>query len=94
MRPKRKENVATFLSPPTALYFEALRRFVVNSPQEENKPPFMIFSDMTLHEMVHIRPQTLDELLTVSGVGQHKLAHYGEHFLKVLCELEDNSFMT
>ena len=46
----------------------------------------MIFSDMTLHEMVHIKPRSLEELLTVSGVGQHKLAHYGEHFLNAISE--------
>ena len=44
----------------------------------------MIFSDTTLYEMVRIKPQTLEELLTVSGVGQHKLTHYGQYFLTAL----------
>ena len=46
----------------------------------------MIFSDATLHEMARIKPETTEELLTVSGVGQHKLAHYGKDFLQVLNE--------
>ena len=44
----------------------------------------MIFSDATLHEMVERHPRTTDDLLSISGVGQHKLTHYGDDFLKVL----------
>ncbi|KTC83987.1 MULTISPECIES: DNA helicase RecQ [Legionella] len=66
--------------------FETLRALRRKLAEEENKPPFMIFSDTTLHQMVRDKPQTLDELLDISGVGQHKLSHYGLHFLKVLRE--------
>lgn len=82
--PKKKKGRSTSLPTSNSPLFEALRALRRKLAQEENKPPFMIFSDMTLHEMVHIKPQTLDELLTVPGVGQHKLAHYGEYFLDVL----------
>ena len=51
---------------------------------EENKPPFMIFSDATLHDMVSIKPKNLEQLLTVSGIGQHKLARYGQIMLDAL----------
>ena len=64
--------------------FEALRAVRRALADEENKPSFMIFSDATLHEMAKIKPQTLAELLEVSGVGQHKLTHYGQHFLNAL----------
>lgn len=64
--------------------FEALRTVRRKLADEENKPSFMIFSDATLHEMARIKPQTLAQLLEVSGVGQHKLTHYGQHFLNVL----------
>ena len=77
---ERNSDIPTSTNP----LFEALRALRRKLAQEENKPPFMIFSDMTLHEMVHIKPRTLEELLTVSGVGQHKLAHYGEHFLNAI----------
>jgi ATP-dependent DNA helicase RecQ len=66
--------------------FEALRQLRRQLANEENKPPFMIFSDMTLHEMVEKMPRTLQQLLDVSGVGQHKLEHYGQFFLDVLQE--------
>jgi len=85
--PKRKKDRNT-LSLSSSPLFEALRALRRQLADEENKPPFMIFSDMTLHEMVRIKPQNLEQLLTVSGVGQHKLAHYGHHFLKALRHAE------
>lgn len=47
-------------------------------------PPFMIFSDATLREMCARKPQTLEALLQVPGVGLYKQEHYGESFLQVL----------
>ena len=43
-----------------------------------------MFSDATLAAMAALRPGTLDELRRVSGVGETKLARYGEAFLAVL----------
>lgn len=64
--------------------FEALRALRRRLADEENKPSFLIFSDATLHEMAHYQPQTLEALSRINGVGQHKLAHYGDAFLEVL----------
>jgi ATP-dependent DNA helicase RecQ len=77
--------------PPTGSspLFETLRALRRSLADEENKPPFMIFSDSTLHEMARIKPQTLDQMLSVSGVGQHKLKHYGPYFLETLKNTED-----
>jgi ATP-dependent DNA helicase RecQ len=47
----------------------------------------MIFSDATLHDMVRIKPKNMEELLTVSGIGQHKLARYGQAFLTALQDI-------
>ena len=66
--------------------FEKLRALRRRLADEENKPSFLIFSDATLHDMVRVKPTTLEQLLTVSGVGQHKLQHYGAYFLEVLRE--------
>jgi ATP-dependent DNA helicase RecQ len=46
----------------------------------------MIFSDATLHDLLRINPRTLSQLLAVSGIGQHKLARYGEAILHALHE--------
>ncbi|MFA6302987.1 MAG: DNA helicase RecQ [Legionella sp.] len=80
---KTKDRAASKPSTNSPL-FELLRSLRRKLADEENKPPFMIFSDATLHEMVRLQPKNTEELLNVSGVGQHKLTHYGEHFLKVL----------
>lgn len=68
--------------------FELLRSLRRKLADEENKPPFMIFSDATLHDMSRLKPGTMEELLEVSGVGHHKLTHYGAHFLKILKDYE------
>jgi ATP-dependent DNA helicase RecQ len=52
--------------------------------REQGVPPYVIFHDSTLLEILNQRPATLDELAQVSGVGQAKLARYGVAFLGVL----------
>lgn len=69
--------------------FEILRALRRKLADEENKPPFMIFSDATLHAMVQSKPKNTEQLLAVSGVGQHKLTCYGHHFLKALNEFTE-----
>lgn len=81
---KDQESINRTKSP----LFEALRAVRRRLAEEEGKPPFMIFSDATLYEMAQRKPMTMDELLTVSGVGQHKLTHYGKYFLNALRETE------
>ncbi|WP_300542432.1 DNA helicase RecQ [Maricaulis sp.] len=51
---------------------------------ERQVPAYVIFSDATLIEMCRIKPQTLDELGLVKGVGPKKLADYGHVFLDAL----------
>ncbi len=82
-RPAAKKERGT---PSNSPVFEALRRLRRTLADEENKPAFIIFNDTTLYEMARLMPQTLDEMLEVSGVGQHKLSCYGEQFLAVLRE--------
>ena len=83
----KKEKERTKLSETTSSpLFESLRALRRKLADEENKPPFMIFSDTTLHEMARLKPKTFEQMLEVSGVGQHKLHHYGEHFLHALNE--------
>jgi ATP-dependent DNA helicase RecQ len=47
-------------------------------------PAYIVFSDRTLADMTLRRPSSLDELATVRGVGEMKLARYGETFLAVI----------
>lgn len=52
--------------------------------REQGVPPYVIFHDSTLLEILNRRPATRNEMAQVSGVGQAKLARYGEEFLGVL----------
>jgi ATP-dependent DNA helicase RecQ len=64
----------------------ALKRKRLELARELSLPAYMIFPDRTLIEMASRRPATLDEMRAVQGVGEHKLAHYGEAFLEALSE--------
>lgn len=67
--------------------WEALRACRKALAEEQGVPPYVIFHDTTLFEILERRPQTLDELADVSGVGAAKLERYGEAFLKTLAAL-------
>jgi ATP-dependent DNA helicase RecQ len=49
---------------------------------EQSVPPYVVFPDSTLKLMAQAKPKTLGEFGKLSGVGSHKLAQYGETFLK------------
>ena len=61
--------------------FERLRKLRYNISKEEDIAAYLIFSDATLRELEIQRPQTDDEFLAISGVGQRKLEVYGGDFM-------------
>ncbi|MBM6693147.1 HRDC domain-containing protein, partial [Bifidobacterium pullorum subsp. saeculare] len=48
---------------------------------KQEVPPYVIFPDKTLEELCLLKPKRLDDLLAISGIGQAKLAKYGQLFL-------------
>jgi ATP-dependent DNA helicase RecQ len=64
--------------------WEALRGLRKRLAEEHSVPPYVIFPDATLLEMLRSRPASLSEMARVSGVGARKLERYGEAFLAVL----------
>ena len=64
--------------------FNELKKLRLSFAREENMPPYIIFSDKTLIEMVNLKPETLDDMAEISGVGEHKLKKYGTAFLNVI----------
>ncbi len=64
--------------------WEALRALRRKLAEEHAVPPYVIFPDATLLEMLRSKPSTLAEMARVSGVGARKLERYGEAFLEVL----------
>jgi len=68
--------------------FEALRACRKKLAEQFDVPPYVIFHDATLMDMVQLRPLTTQQLLSVNGVGQGKLAKYGQAFLRIINEHE------
>jgi ATP-dependent DNA helicase RecQ len=66
--------------------WQALKAKRMELAKEQGVPPYVIFHDSTLLEILNQKPQTLDEMGRISGVGQAKLVKYGDEFLKVLEE--------
>lgn len=64
--------------------WEALRACRLALAQEAGVPPYVIFHDSTLREMLRVRPRTLGQFGTLPGIGERKLARFGEAFLAVL----------
>ena len=82
---ERKERPqATTLAPEDKDLWEALRACRLEFAREQGVPPYVIFHDSTLREMIDRQPRTLAQLGAVTGVGKTKLERYGEAFLKVL----------
>ena len=81
---KKKRNAPIEAKKTTDPWFEHLRAVRKKLADEENKPPFMIFSDATLYDIIRLKPKTLAEMLQVSGIGQHKLNQYGQIFLDAI----------
>jgi ATP-dependent DNA helicase RecQ len=63
--------------------FDELRALRLQIARERGVPPYVIFHDATLRDMARIRPTTIDQLLTVRGVGARKAEDLGEAFLGV-----------
>lgn len=64
--------------------WESLRSLRLTLAQQQNMPPFVIFHDSTLNDIVTYRPRNAEELQCISGIGQSKLTRYGEAILEVL----------
>lgn len=64
--------------------FDKLKELRKNLAKEEGIPAYLIFTDATLEEMAKDKPTTHSEMLEISGVGETKLANYGEEFLDLI----------
>ena len=83
---ERRRKEAPSLDEATDRILATLKRKRRELAQEEGVPAYVIFADRTLIDMAEKRPATLDEMLRVHGVGERKLARYGDAFLEALNE--------
>ncbi len=69
--------------------WDALRECRTRLAKEAGVPPYVVFHDATLVDMVHQRPGNLREMAKISGVGDKKLEAYGETFLALIEEFAE-----
>ncbi len=67
-----------------AAVFEQLRAWRAAAAKEQGVPAYVIFHDATLRQIAAVAPSTLADLATVNGVGETKLARYGQQILDLL----------
>ncbi|MBA3574840.1 MAG: DNA helicase RecQ [Pseudonocardiales bacterium] len=85
-RPEKGAQRATPVDLPEAAVpvFEQLRAWRATTAKEQGMPAYVIFHDATLRQIATEAPSTLAELATVNGVGEAKLARYGQQILDTL----------
>jgi len=81
---KFREHKDEFDDPASILLWEKLRDLRLRLAKEKNVPPYIIFHDITLKEMIKKVPQSLYEIGRISGVGKIKLENYGMQFLEII----------
>jgi ATP-dependent DNA helicase RecQ len=64
--------------------FDALKAARQELAKQQRVPAYVIFADRSLLDMVHLKPQTRDQMSLVHGVGKSKLEKYGDVFLRVI----------
>ena len=74
---------------PAAELFGRLRALRAKLARMQGVPAYVVFTDKTLREMALVRPGTMKELQSVSGVGAAKAERYGKQFLAEIAAFED-----
>ena len=85
----RKETPTRERAPVDALHsplFERLRAWRATTAQKRNVPAYVIFHDTTLRDIASLRPENLEALGRVVGIGERKLEAYGTEVLKIVSE--------
>jgi len=83
---KKQDNILQ--STPDKQLFEVLRQLRRQLADERNVPPYIVFSDATLQELVRIKPANLRQMRSIYGIGDNKLQQYGQQFMQAI-----NSFV-
>jgi len=82
----KKARGAIEIAPEDVDLWEALRQKRRKLAETQGVPPYVIFHDSTLLAILEARPRSLHEMQHIAGVGDSKLARYGEDFLAVVAQ--------
>jgi ATP-dependent DNA helicase RecQ len=80
-KPKKKSVEISAVDEPL---WQALREARMRIAREQGVPPYVIFHDATLLELLRMKPRNRGEMAEISGVGAAKLERYGAAFIEVL----------
>jgi ATP-dependent DNA helicase RecQ len=83
-----KGYVESDLSPREQAIFDKLRWWRVETARAHDVAAYIIFNDATLREIAKARPTTLSDLRGISGVGEKKLASYGDEIVAMIGEMD------
>ena len=83
---KKKRTPMELSSTADEALFQQLRQLRKSLADDAGVPPYVVFGDATLIQMARGKPMDEHELLTINGVGQHKLEKYGADFLDAIAE--------
>jgi ATP-dependent DNA helicase RecQ len=81
---QRRANLGQHIESEDQGLWNALRACRKRLAEEQGVPPYVIFHDATLREMLEFRPLTPEQLRSITGVGDSKLKRFGEEFLAVI----------
>ncbi len=68
--------------------FDYLKKLRKKLADEQGVPAYIVFSDLTLTEMSALKPDCEEDMLAISGVGEHKLEQYGDLFIKEIVDFK------
>jgi ATP-dependent DNA helicase RecQ len=66
--------------------FERLRLLRKQLAEKESVPPYVVFSDATLNDMVLLKPTNPAQMRSIHGMGEVKFGRYGQTFLRAICD--------
>lgn len=84
VKERKEHRIASHIISENRTLFEHLRLLRLKIAKEKNIPPYLIFSDKTLHEMCRKKPRNKAAMLKVSGVGEVKYDLYGPKFIEAI----------
>ncbi len=86
-----KASRKTQIRPEDQELWEQLRECRKYLAEEHNVPPYVIFHDATLKEMIDVMPMSASEFLMIGGVGDSKMEKYGADFIEIICRYAEVS---
>ncbi len=81
-KPVKQKSSSTMVS--GNLLVSSLKTWRLNKAKSSNVPPYVVLHDSTIENIAAFKPQSIEDLATIDGIGEHKLKKYGEEIVQVV----------